>query len=378
MHIGFITSHFPFKNAKSVGGIGTSIKNLSDELIISGHQVTVFVYGQEKDENYIDDKIAIVTIKNIKLKGLSWYLTRKKIQKKINELKLDIVEAPDWDGITSFIKTKCPLIIKLHGSDAYFCHLDNRKVKTINKFHEKRAFKNANAIIAVSSFTGKITNELFETQKPFQVIPNGVNLAKFDSDTTENNSKIILYFGGIIRKKGLLEMPYYFNKVVKEIPVARLILIGQDMRDIISGKNSTMAMMNDLFDKEAIKRVTFLGSVPYQEIKNHIQEAGLCIFPSFAEALPVSWIEAMAMKKPIVASNIGWASEIIDDGIDGFLEDPKNHDFFAKKIINLLNDNDLKHKIGIAAREKIIYKFSTQVVAKQHIEFYNKIIKNEF
>ena len=173
-------------------------------------------------------------------------------------------------------------------------------------------------------------------------------------------------------------MPYYFNRVVKEIPVARLILIGQDMRDIISGKNSTMAMMNDLFDKEAIKRVTFLGSVPYQEIKNHIQEAGLCIFPSFAEALPVSWIEAMAMKKPIVASNIGWASEIIDDGIDGFLEDPKNHDFFAKKIINLLNDNYLKHKIGIVAREKIIYKFSTQVVAKQHIEFYNKIIKNEF
>ena len=378
MHIGFITSHFPFRNAKSVGGIGTSIKNLSDELIILGHQVTVFVYGQEKDEKYIDEEITILTVKNIKLKGLSWYLTRKKIQKKINELKLDIVEAPDWEGITSFVKTKCPLIIKLHGSDTYFCHLDNRKVKTINKFHEKRAFKNANAIIAVSSFTGKITNELFATKKPFQVIPNAVNVAKFDSDSTENNSKIILYFGGIIRKKGLLEIPYYFNKVVKEIPDAKLIIIGQDMRDIISGSNSTIAIMNDLFDKEAIKRVTFLGSVPYQEIKKHIQEAAICIFPSFAEALPVSWIEAMAMKKPIVASNIGWASEIIDDEIDGFLENPKNHNSFALKMISLLKNNDLKQQIGVAARKKIISKFSTQVVANQHIEFYNKIIENEF
>ena len=150
------------------------------------------------------------------------------------------------------------------------------------------------------------------------------------------------------------------------------------MRDIISGSNSTIAIMNDLFDKEAIKRVTFLGSVPYQEIKKHIQEAAICIFPSFAEALPVSWIEAMAMKKPIVASNIGWASEIIDDEIDGFLENPKNHNSFALKMISLLKNNDLKQQIGVAARKKIISKFSTQVVANQHIEFYNKIIENEF
>ena len=78
MHIGFITSHFPFHDAKSVGGIGTSIKNLSDESVALGHDVSVFVYGQEKDEKFVESGVTLVTIKNIKIKGLSWFLTRKK------------------------------------------------------------------------------------------------------------------------------------------------------------------------------------------------------------------------------------------------------------------------------------------------------------
>jgi hypothetical protein len=48
--------------------------------------------------------------------------------------------------------------------------------------------------------------------------------------------------------------------------------------------------------KEALLKVNYLGSVPYSEIKTYTQ-ATVCVFPSFAEALPVSWIEAMAMEK---------------------------------------------------------------------------------
>jgi hypothetical protein len=55
-------------------------------------------------------------------------------------------------------------------------------------------------------------------------------------------------------------------------------------------------MMEELFTKEILK-VNYLGSVPYSEIKTYITQATVCVFPSFAEALPVSWIEAMAMEK---------------------------------------------------------------------------------
>ena len=378
MHIGFITSHFPFHDAKSVGGIGTSIKNLSDELVALGHNVSVFVYGQEKDDKFIERGITLVTIKNIKIKGLSWFLTRKKIQNTILKehviSKIDIVETPDWEGISSFINLHCPVVIRLNGSDTYFCHLDNRPVKWINKFHEKRALTKADGHLSVSQYTADVTNQLFHINKKFTIIPNGINTNLFSNTETYNNAKTILYFGGIIRKKGVLEIPHYFNQVIEKIPDAQLILIGQDMYDKLTGNASTFQMMQQLFSEESGLNVKFLGSVPYQEIKTYIEKATLCIFPSYAEALPVSWIEAMAMAKPVVASNIGWSKEVIDDGIDGFLVNPGQHSEYADKIIQFLQDKGLQKELGIAARKKIERKFSMSVVAQQSLLFYKSLI----
>ncbi|MDI1256452.1 MAG: glycosyltransferase family 4 protein [Flavobacterium sp.] len=380
MHIGFITSHFPFHNAKSVGGIGTSIKNLGDELVIAGHKVTVFVYNQEADEKFIEAGIHIQKIKNIRFKGLSWWLTRKKIQHEICKTskfdKIDIVEAPDWEGITAFIKLPCPIVIRENGSDTYFCYLDKRPVKKWNKFQEKWALRQANAIIAVSSFTGKVTNKIFGIDKPFAVIPNGINIDMFFPEPIAASHKTILYFGGIIRKKGLLEIPHYFNIVNEKFPEVNLILVGADMPDKISGSPSTFKMMELLFSLTAQQKVAFKGSVPYHEIKKYINAATVCIFPSYAEALPVSWLEAMAMEKAIVASDIGWSNEIIDDGKDGFKVNPAHHKDFAERIIRLLEDEPLRHQIEKNARKKISSKFSSKITANQTIECYKEIIKN--
>ena len=117
------------------------------------------------DENNVPWTKSEDLTKNIKFKGLSFYLTQKKVEKLINKLykeeKITIVEAPDWTGFTSFIKPKCTLVIRLNGSDTYFCHLDNRPVKFLNKFYEKRALKNADALLSVSQYTADLTNKLF-------------------------------------------------------------------------------------------------------------------------------------------------------------------------------------------------------------------------
>ena len=184
----------------------------------------------------------------------------------------------------------------------------------------------------------------------------------------------LLYFGTLIRKKGLLELPLIFNYVIEQSPSAKLILVGRDACDIISGNVSTWAMMQGLFSREALENVTYLGGIPYSEIKKHIEQATLCVFPTFAEALPVSWLEAMVMQKPIVASNIGWAKEMIADGVDGFLVNPKDHSTYANKIVALLEDSELQKQFGIEARKKVENKFSVEIVAKQSMEFYEKMI----
>tara|TARA_R110000868_G_scaffold14457_5_gene67353 strand:- start:3988 stop:5133 length:1146 start_codon:yes stop_codon:yes gene_type:complete len=381
MKIAFLTPEYPHSRTGSSGGIGTSIKNLALGLIQEGHQVRVLVYGQKEETVFKDNGIIIQQIKNVKVKGLSWYFTRKKLEKIVNQLfdtkQVDIVEAPDWTGITSFIQPKhCPVVIRLNGSDTYFCHLDQRPVKWHNRFHEKRALLNADGLIAVSQFTADKTNEVFGLNKQFTIIPNSIDVTTFKrNETIQTIGNTILYFGSLIRKKGLLELPFIFNEVIKENPKAKLILIGKDVLDIISGSASTWEIMKDLFTKEALLNVNYLGSVPYSDIQTHINKANVCVFPSFAEALPLSWIEAMAMEKAIVASNIGWATAIVDDGVNGFLVQPKEHTIYADKINTLLKNSQMQKQFGLAAREKVIHKFSKDIVATENLSFYKSIIK---
>ena len=381
MKIAFLTSEYPHPKIGFAAGIGTSIMNLSNGLLKHGHQVVVVIYGQDKDEKFQDNGITFYKIKNIKLKGFSRILTQKKIQRLINNLtikgEIDLVEAPDWTGISSRIKPKCPMVIKLHGSDTYFCHLDNRPVKFFNKLQEKRALKNADALLSVSQYTAAITKELFLLQRDFTVIPNSIDVNKFSlNDKIEVQENSILYFGTLIRKKGMLELPLIFNEVYKKNNQAKLILVGRDASDIISRNASTWSIMQSLFDKEALQNVNYIGSVPYDKIKEHISSAAVCVFPTFAEALPVSWIEAMAMQKAIVASDIGWATEVIDDCVDGFLSHPKNHNLFADRILELLDNQKLRNQFGAEARKKVTQKFSIEIIAKQSADFYQKINKS--
>ncbi|MFV8362099.1 glycosyltransferase family 4 protein [Flavobacterium sp. ZT3P35] len=380
MKIAFLTPEYPHAFTGSSGGLGTSIKNLAVGLLAVGCTVRVLVYGQKKDSIFDDAGICIQQIKNVKFKGLSWYLTRKKLQRIIDALyqkkEIDLVEAPDWTGITSFIRPKkCSIVLKLNGSDAYFCHLDQRPVKWVNKFHEKRALNTADALLSVSQFTADTTNTVFHLDKKFSVIPNCIDTNVFSNDVdSSSNDNSILYFGSLIRKKGLLELPLIFNEVIRKSPDTKLILVGKDVRDIASGNVSTWKMMQQLFTPEAIANVTYLGVVPYQEIKRHIIETTVCVFPTFAEALPVSWIEAMAMEKAIVASNIGWASEVIDDGVNGYLVHPTQHKAYANRIVTLLESPDLRNQFGLSARKSVIEKFSTTTVAQQSVLFYHTVL----
>jgi len=393
MKIAFLTPEYPHAKTGNTGGIGSSIKNLAVGLLAQGCAVRVLVYGQKGDAIFEDNGIVVQQIKNVKLKGLSWWLTRKKLERIINALyanqEIDLVEAPDWTGITSFIKPKkCPIVIRLNGSDTYFCHLDRRSVKWVNKFHEKRALQNANGHISVSRFTANLTNQLFGLNKNFTIIPNAVDLRLFSRGSIEKaslggtkqpfeknlNPNRIFYFGTLIRKKGLLELPFIFNKVIEQHPTVQLMLVGRDAPDIISGNASTWAMMQELFSPEALANVTYLGGVPYEEIIKHIEQATLCVFPTFAEALPVSWLEGMALQKPIVASNIGWANEMIEDGVEGYLVNPTDHITYANKIVTLLEDPELQKQFGVAARKKVEQKFSMEIVAQQSLVFYEKRI----
>ena len=106
---------------------------------------------------------------------------------------------------------------------------------------------------------------------------------------------------GILKSMGYknseITVPYIFFIMIMSFPT--LILIGKDMTDKLSGRSSTLQMMFELLSPAAKENTNFLGTVPYRDIKKHIATATVCVFPSYAEALPLSWLEAMALEKAI-------------------------------------------------------------------------------
>ena len=123
-----------------------------------------------------------------------------------------------------------------------------------------------------------------------------------------------------------------------------------------------------------LEKVTYLGKIPYQEVKDCIKKAHLCVFPTYAETLGMVTLESMAMKKAVVNSNIGWAQELIIDGESGYLVHPSNHQEYADKIVSLLSDPNLSRQFGEMARKRVVQNFDIHTIVNQNIEFYYNVI----
>ncbi|RYJ50890.1 glycosyltransferase family 1 protein [Flavobacterium petrolei] len=380
MHIAFLTPEYPHVRVLHSAGIGTSIKNLAVALTQKGVKVSVFVYGQNEAVDFEEEGVKLHLIKAQKYKILGWYLHRKYIQNHLNTLiiseHIDLVEAPDWTGITAFMNLKVPLVIRFHGSDAYFCHLENRKQKLKNYWFEKLAIQKAKAFIAPTTFAGQLSQKIFNIKnKTIQTIHNGLDLHYFHNSNPENFEKtVILYIGTIIRKKGVLELPAIFNLVRQKHPGASLVLIGSDSFDITTQSQSTWELMQKEFKDNDFEKVFYLGKIPYQAVLEHLKEAHVCVFPTFAETLGMVTIEAMAMQKTVVNSNVGWAKEMIVDGESGYLVHPKDHELFANRINSVFENTDLMIKIGKNARERVKAKFDIEKIAIENIVFYKSLI----
>ena len=379
MHLGFLTSEYPHSRTGPAAGIGTSIKNMTTALVEKGVEVSLFIYGQKDDDVFTEGGIKFHVIKHQKFKFFGWYLHRKFLQNYLNKYiavdKINAIEAPDWTGITAFMAIRSPLVIRFHGSDTYFCHLENRPQQRKNFWFEKIALQGADYLLSVSRFTAEETKRLFDLKREITVIPNSIDTTNFLPQDEKIVANSILYFGSIIRKKGVLELANIFNLVVEENPKARLILSGKDVKDQKTGK-STKILVQELFSPEAATKVTWLGSLPYQQIQNEIAKANVVVLPSFAEALPMTWIEAMAMEKALVTSDIGWAKEVMVHGETGFTVDPKDHEGYADLILLLMSNSELAIEMGKAARERVLQKFTTEVVVEQNIKFYEGVVNS--
>lgn len=377
MHIGFLLPEYPHEKLPKAAGIGTSTKNLLKALVDKGMKISVFTYFQNKQEIFEDEGITIHKIKLRKYPLFTWRLNEGIIAKYVNKIikqdQIDVLEVVDWTGISANMNFSIPHVMRLHGSDTFFCHLEKRPQKQRNFNREKKAFQKADTIIAVSKFVAEKTNALFVDNKNVTVIPNGIYINDFQPDVSKRIKGLILCFGTLIRKKGVLELAHIFNELIQLNNNCTLVIVGNDAIDALENR-STWEMMQEQLSTEALKKVDYKGKVNYDIMKTLINEANVCVFPSLAESFGMVTIEAMALEKPFVNTDYPWAHEIVVDGETGFLENPKAHKAFAKKINTLLTNTEVASTMAKNARNEAIKRFDITKIATQNIEVYKFLV----
>jgi glycosyltransferase involved in cell wall biosynthesis len=242
---------------------------------------------------------------------------------------------------------------------------------------ERRSYRVATHLCACSRFVAESSRRRLRLgDRAVRVILNPVDLGMFHPhDPALEEDGLIVCVGTIIERKGIRQLLEAMPQVIAAYPRARLIAYGNDTTDPVIGGSFTDVLRRSV-PAGLAGRITFAGPVRRELLPALMAKAAVCIYPSHVEALPIAWVEGLAMGKPVIGAQIGPGPEVIEDGISGILCDPHDPRAIAAALLRLLPDRELRARLGAAARERAERLFALDKLVHENIAFYRECARN--
>lgn len=153
--------------------------------------------------------------------------------------------------------------------------------------------------------------------------------------------------------------------------VASLLAAGTDLRLTLVGDGPQRAELERRATALGIAgSVTFAGYRNQVEVQQHLRDSDVFVLPSFAEGVPVSLMEAMAMSLPVVATNVGGVTELVRDGLNGFVVAPGDPVALEAAIADLAADDDLRRRMGAVGRSTVRADFDSLTEARRLVTLF--------
>jgi glycosyltransferase involved in cell wall biosynthesis len=183
-----------------------------------------------------------------------------------------------------------------------------------------------------------------------------------------NDNEIVLGFvGRMAREKGINEWLTAFEEVRKQFKV-KILLIGL-FEKTYGGLTSEVEekIQND-------PDILFLGR--FDDVRPYYNMMDIFVFPSYREGFPNAVLEACAMGLPVIATNINGCNEIIQNGVNGILIEPKSSEAIYKALLNLLENKESRLKLGEQARTEVVKKFRRENIWRALKDEYDTLLRN--
>lgn len=396
MHIVYVSREYP--PTKRGGGIASYVYDMATYYANSGHKVTVIAASDDtRDESdIIENGVRVIrlskgdfiipTIEKTNLfKKLRcvyrFYSYRLKIRETILSLKnVDIIEVAEYGAESYYLHNiGIPVVVRLHTPASLDRSTFGEKKYSIRQFYEcfcaskeKQALLKSHYITSCStSLKQWVVKYWGIDENIIRVIYNPIHLYEWVSETPTHfnkNSIKILYVGTVIREKGIGDL----------IEACKLLCNqGIKIELTVAGKLGQYGE-NLLNETKNYGWCSFLGNVNRSDLRNIYSSHEIACFPSWWEAFGLICTEAMSCPMLTIGSNHGGMSEIIDDGINGFLIEPQDPQSLSKKIYDVWSMSDTeKETIRKNALKKIKETFDISNIGAQMLDYYQFVI-NQF
>jgi N-acetyl-alpha-D-glucosaminyl L-malate synthase BshA len=261
---------------------------------------------------------------------------------------------------------KLPVVTTLHGTDITLVGSD-RSYLPITRF----SIDQSDGVTAVSHFLKEATEKVIGAKNDIEVIYNFVNCEKYKPSQNKGlreyfapqDEKILIHVSNFRPVKRPTDVVQIFERVHKEIPSV-LLMVG----DGPERSNAEWAAR----DAGIEHHVQFLGK--QENIEELIGISDLLLLPSETESFGLVALEAMSCEVPVVASRVGGLPEVVTDGVEGFLVEPRDVARMAERALFILADATRRVEMGKRAREKAHAQFCSTRIISLYENYYRKII----
>ena len=259
------------------------------------------------------------------------------------------------------------LIVEIHGDWREGPFINKQRLfapllRRVTPYIASISFRSADKIRSVAEYFLSELRSKYPNKKYF-VFPTYSDLNIFLNEKNIEFKKYILTVAVLSPIKNIEILIEAFVQIHIKFPEFRLMIVG-------SGP-SLESLKHKAKSAKLDRSVIFAGKMSQQEVKDVMKDCYVFVLPSLSEGLPRVLLEAMALSKPVIASRVGGIPEIVKDGVNGFLIEPKDEMVLIDRLVMLLENESLARKLGKEGRKFVESNFSNKKYVQNYIDMVN-------
>ena len=380
--------------ATQFGGIVFLAVDLAQEISEMGHNVTIYTTDLdfsngpnkfnkklpriEKFEKFLINRTHVWF-------SLKLFFVNTSMSKEIENDKPDIIHTIGLRSFQSIIawrvskKLNIPLVVSDQGglTTHPFLAESGFFLKTLYKIQDffiKKIINDASVISVANEYEQKIFSSLNKKSR-IEIIRNGVNLKKLVSkhnfkEKYQINSNFILFVGRFSKSKGIETLINAFSIVKNELKDSdiHLVIMGVDF--------GYQAEMEKLIKKLNLsEEIKVIKNPPRDDVISAYGESEFLVLPSQWELSPLVPLESFAFKKPVISTNSHGIPYTVQNNKNGILVEPENSLELSNAIVKLLNDSELREKLGLSGYNFVNEECNCVSMAKNSLKLYEDILE---